>query len=107
MGTSCTSGSANWKQQGAPPAPGGKTLAAQLSVCWLRYEPLSLIGRADSLSDPRAFWTEPVSGACWRGDRPFIQLSVVKLFCSLGGVEAWFAGSLDRGRQRLRRGHGR
>jgi len=83
------------EQQGRP------GLAAQLSVCWLRYD-RSLIGRADSLSDPQAFWTEPVSGACWRGDQAVYPASVVKLFV-LAGVEAWLQARLIEDGSELRR----
>ncbi|MCP9773042.1 serine hydrolase [Synechococcus sp. Tobar12-5m-g] len=76
-------------------------LSGQISVCWLRYD-RSLIGRADALSDPAAFWAEPMAGAGWRGDQPAYPASVVKLFL-LAGVEAWLQRCLLEDSAELRR----
>jgi len=83
------------EQQGRP------GLAAQLSVCWLRYD-RSLIGRADSLSDPQAFWTEPVSGGLLAG-RPGRLSSQCGETVVLAGVEAWLQARLIEDGSELRR----
>ncbi|MCT0198549.1 class A beta-lactamase-related serine hydrolase [Synechococcus sp. CS-1325] len=76
-------------------------LGSQLSICWLRYD-RSLVGSADSLSDPAAFWAEPAAGASWRGDQAAYPASVVKLFI-LAGVEAWLQRCLIEDSDELRR----
>jgi len=76
-------------------------LGSQLSVCWIRYD-RSLIGTADALSGPPAFWADAPAGVSWRGDQAIYPASVVKLFVMVG-VEAWLQRRLIEDSAELRR----
>lgn len=75
-------------------------LTQHLSITWLRYD-RSLIARATELT-PEQFWTQPVQGASWAGDRLRYPASVVKLVYLLA-AEAWRQNDLLIDTPELRR----
>ncbi|MCP9808268.1 serine hydrolase [Cyanobium sp. HWJ4-Hawea] len=75
-------------------------LAQQLSITWLSYES-SLVGQAADLGGAE-FWSRPVQGASWAGDRPRYPASVVKAFY-LVAAEAWLQADWLKESDELRR----
>lgn len=75
-------------------------LTDQLSITWLRYDS-SPIDRGTAL-EPDVFWSLPVEGASWGGERTRYPASVVKLVY-LVAVEAWLQQQLLEETPELRR----
>lgn len=94
MGTVLENGLRALEAQGRP------GLASRVSVTWLRYDG-SLIGAGEQ-QGPAEFWSVPVAGAAWLGDRARYPASVVKLFY-MGAVEAWLRRQLLEDGAELRR----
>ena len=82
-------------------ADGRPGLSEALSVSWVRYES-SLRNRAAQSTDLNSFWSQPPSGAGWRGEQARYPASVVKLLY-LVAAEAWLQQQLIADTAELRR----
>jgi beta-lactamase class A len=82
------------EQQGRP------GLGEQLSITWLRYG-ASLVGAAEPMAG-EDFWSLPLAGASWAGERPRYPASVVKLVYMVA-AEAWLQRQLIDDGPELRR----